>query len=376
MFNRKQIEFGKTRLFKGKAFIIFGARQVGKTTFALKLIEERLTETKIMNGDEADVRELFLNPNTSKLKRIIGKNKILLIDEAQRIVDIGIVIKIIVDQIKDVQVIATGSSAFELSNKINEPLTGRKYEMYLYPLTFEEMVNHHGLLDEKRQLEQRLIYGSYPEIVKNEEDAKEHVKLIAHSYLYKDLFILDQMTKPALLEKIVKALALQIGSEVNYNELSQLVKADNKTIERYVDLLEKAFIIFKLEAYSGNIRNEIKKKKKIYFYDNGIVNAINGNFNPISQRNDIGALWENYVISERMKLLNMNRIEGKSYFWRSSQQQEIDYIEIENMKILACEIKWNVNAKVKFPTTFINAYQPSETIVVSSENYEDFLLYE
>ncbi len=374
MFNRKQIEFGKARLFKGKAFIIFGARQVGKTTFALKLIEDRLAETKIVNGDEADVREEFLKPNATKLKRIIGKNKILLIDEAQRIVDIGIVIKIIVDQLKDVQVIATGSSAFELSNKINEPLTGRKYEMYLHPLTFEEMANHHGLLDEKRQLEQRLIYGSYPEILANENDAQEHIKLIANSYLYKDLFILDQMTKPALLEKIVRALALQIGSEVNYNELSQLVKADNKTIERYVDLLEKAFIIFKLDALSGNIRTEIKKKKKIYFYDYGIVNAINGNFTPVTQRNDLGALWENFVISERMKMLNINRSESKSYFWRSAQQQEIDYIEIESKKSLACEIKWNANANVKFPVTYLNAYKPTNTMAVSPNNYEDFLL--
>jgi uncharacterized protein len=374
MYSRKQIAYAKACLFKGKAFIIFGARQVGKTTFALSLVDKLLDKTKIVNGDEADVRDQFLKPNVGKLKRIIGKHKILLIDEAQRIMDIGLVIKIIVDQIKDVQVIATGSSAFELSNKINEPLTGRKYEMYLYPMTVDELVAHHGWIDEKRSLEQRLIYGSYPEIVANDADAEEHIKLIANSYLYKDLFILDQMTKPALLEKIVKALAMQIGSEVNYNELSQLVTADNKTIERYVDMLEKAFIIFKLDALSGNVRNEIKKKKKIYFYDNGIVNAVKGNFNAISNRDDIGALWENYIISERMKYLNINNSDTKRYFWRSTQQQEIDYIEVKNKVLTAYEIKCNPTAKAKFPITFLKAHQPKDTVVITTDNYDDFLL--
>ncbi len=316
---------------------------------------------------------LLFKPNVSKLIKIIGKKTILVIDEAQRIMDIGLVIKMIVDQIHTVQVIATGSSAFELANKTNEPLTGRKYEVYLYPFSFQEMANHYGHLEEKRNLEQRLIYGSYPEIVTNAHDAEEHIKLIANSYLYKDLFILDKVSKPALLEKIVKALALQIGSEVNYNELSQLVKADNKTIEKYVDLLEKTFVIFKLEAYSGNIRNEIKKKKKIYFYDNGILNAVTGNFMPLHQRTDKGALWENFVISERMRLLNINRSESKSYFWRSAQQQEIDYIEIDRKKSIACEIKWSPKAKAKIPLTYLNAYHPTQTLLVSTENYDDFM---
>lgn len=374
MYPRIQIQFAKARLFKGKAFIIFGPRQAGKSTFAKQLIHEYLDETLILNGDDSDTLIQLNSPNATSLKKIIGRNKILLIDEAQRIKDIGIILKIMVDQIPSVQVIATGSSAFELSNKINEPLTGRKYEMLLYPLTFQEIEKKNGLLEEKRNLEQRLIYGSYPEIVSNPFDAEEHIKLIANSYLYKDLFILDQMTKPALLEKIVKALALQIGSEVNYNELSQLVKADNKTIEKYVDLLEKTFILFKLDAYSGNVRNEITKKKKIYFYDNGLVNAITGNFNPLSSRSDVGALWENYLIAERKKFLNANRQEATSYFWRSVQQQEIDYIEVNKGDLLACEIKWNPHAKAKFPLTFLNAYQPEEKRIITPNNYEDFLL--
>lgn len=374
MVSRSQIDYAKSRLFKGKALLVFGPRQVGKTTFVQNLIADLNKKTLSLNGDESDVLVLFENPNVTKLKSIIGDNEILVIDEAQRIANIGIVLKIIVDQIKSVQVIATGSSSFELANKLNEPLTGRKYEMFLYPLSFAEMVAHNGLLEEKRALENRLIYGSYPEIITNPIDAKEHIKLIANSYLYKDLFILDQVSKPVLLQKIVKALALQVGSEVNTNELSKLLQVDNKTIEKYIDLLEKAFVIFKLPALSNNVRNEIKKGRKIYFYDNGIINAVTGNFNPLAQRTDIGSLWENYIISERIKLLNIQQGEVNYYFWRTTQQQEIDYIEKSIDQILACEIKWNTKAKYKIPVTFSANYENVTSKIVSPENYEEFLL--
>ena len=374
MIRREQTNYAKARLFKGKALLIFGPRQVGKTTFVENLIADLNKKTLFLNGDESDVLVLFENPNASKLKNIIGDNEILVIDEAQRITNIGIVLKIIVDQIKTVQVIATGSSSFELANKLNEPLTGRKYEMYLFPIAFAEMVTHNDLLEEKRALEQRLIYGSYPEIITNTIDAKEHIKLIANSYLYKDLFLLDQIAKPVLLQKIVKALALQVGSEVNYNELAKLIQIDNKTVEKYIDLLEKAFVVFKLPALSGNVRNEIKKGKKIYFYDNGVINAITGNFNPVSQRTDIGSLWENYIISERIKHLNIQQNEANSYFWRTTQQQEIDYIEKKEDTILACEIKWNARSKYKIPVTFSTNYPNVTSKIVTPNNYEDFLL--
>lgn len=374
MVSRSQIDYAKSRLFKGKALLVFGPRQVGKTTFVQNLIADLNKKILSLNGDESDVLVLFENPNVTKLKSIIGDNEILVIDEAQRITNIGIVLKIIVDQIKSVQVIATGSSSFELANKLNEPLTGRKYEMFLYPLSFAEMVAHNGLLEEKRALENRLIYGSYPEIITNPIDAKEHIKLIANSYLYKDLFILDQVSKPVLLQKIVKALALQVGSEVNTNELSKLLQVDNKTIEKYIDLLEKAFVIFKLPALSNNVRNEIKKGRKIYFYDNGIINAVTGNFNPLAQRTDIGSLWENYIISERIKLLNIQQGEVNYYFWRTTQQQEIDYIEKSTDQILACEIKWNAKSKYKIPVTFSANYENVTSKIVSPENYEEFLL--
>ncbi|WP_269221568.1 MULTISPECIES: ATP-binding protein [Flavobacterium] len=373
MVRRQQTDYAKARLFKGKALLVFGPRQVGKTTFVENLIADLDKKTLFLNGDESDVLVLFENPNVTKLKNIIGDNEVLVIDEAQRITNIGIVIKIIVDQIKSVQVIATGSSSFELANKLNEPLTGRKYEMYLYPLAFSEMVTHNGLLDEKRNLEQRLIYGSYPEIITNPIDAKEHIKLIANSYLYKDLFLLDQISKPVLLQKIVKALALQVGSEVNYNELSRLLQIDNKTVEKYIDLLEKTFVVFKLPALSNNIRNEIKKGRKIYFYDNGVINAVTGNFNPLSQRTDIGSLWENYIISERIKHLNIQQNEAIPYFWRTTQQQEIDYIEKIDNQILACEIKWNPKVKYKIPVTFSTNYENVASKIVTPDNYEEFL---
>ncbi|HAT80517.1 MAG TPA: ATPase [Flavobacterium sp.] len=374
MIRREQTNYAKARLFKGKALLVFGPRQVGKTTFVQNLIADLNKKTLSLNGDESDVIVLFENPNVTKLKSIIGDNEILVIDEAQRITNIGIVLKIIVDQIKSVQVIATGSSSFELANKLNEPLTGRKYEMYLFPLAFSEMVAHNGLLEEKRALENRLIYGNYPEIITNPIEAKEHIKLIANSYLYKDLFLLEQISKPVLLQKIVKALALQVGSEVNYSELSKLILIDNKTIEKYIDLLEKAFVVFKLPALSNNIRNEIKKGRKIYFYDNGIINAVTGNFNPLAQRTDIGSLWENYIISERIKHLNIQQNESNSFFWRTTQQQEIDYIEKNADQILACEIKWKPKTKYKIPVTFLVNYENVTSKLVSPENYEAFLL--
>ena len=248
------------RLFKGKAVLIFGPRQSGKSTLVETLLQGK--DHLYLNGDEADIREALTNTTSTKLKALIGNKKIVFVDEAQRIPNIGLTLKLFTDQIKDVQVIATGSSAFELSSQVNEPLTGRKYEFMLYPVSFSEMVRDHGLLTEKRLIEHRLRYGYYPEILTKPGEEKELLKLLANSYLYKDLLNVEQIKKPVLLEKLLKALALQVGSEVNFNELSQIVSADNKTVERYIDLLEKTFVLFRLPALSRNVRNEIKKGKK------------------------------------------------------------------------------------------------------------------
>lgn len=359
------------RLFKGKALLIFGARQTGKSTIAEALLSNQQASWLTLNGDDADVREVLTNTTATKLKAIIGDKKILLIDEAQRIENIGLTLKIITDQLKDVQVIATGSSSFELAGKVNEPLTGRKYEFMLYPLSFEEMVNHQGLLQEKRLIEHRLLYGYYPEIVTHPGDEQERLKLLADSYLYKDLLMLEQIKKPALLEKLLKTLALQVGSEISLAEIGQTIGSDRKTVEKYIDLLEKAFVIFQLPAFSRNVRNEIKKGKKVYFYDCGIRNAVINNFKPLSSRTDVGALWENYIIAERIKFMRYSGITATHYYWRTTQQQEIDFIEETENGLTAFEFKWSKKAKTRIPQTFTQNYPGTVTQIISPDNMEN-----
>jgi len=360
-------------MFRGKAILIMGPRQVGKSTLLTRLLKGS-EKPLILNGDEADVREMLGNTTSTRLRKIIANHKLIVIDEAQRVANIGLTIKLFTDQIKEVQVIATGSSALELNSSIQEPLTGRKFEFTLFPLSFTEMVNYHGLIEEKRQISHRLVFGYYPEVVNSTGMEKKLLKLLADSYLYKDLLALGQLKKPALLEKIVRALALQIGSEISYHELSQTVGADNQTVERYIDLLQKAYVVFVIPAYSRNVRNEIKKGKKIFFYDNGIRNAVIGDFSNIEKRSDTGMLWENYLMSERLKFSTYQEMDVSRFFWRTRQQQEIDYLEDREGKLYAYEFKWNPRAKAKIPRTFLNAYPNSEAFLVHRENYEDFLM--
>lgn len=374
MINRYLQQIIEQRLYKKKAILLFGARQTGKSTLAEAVLQSSGKEYLIMNGDDADVRDLFSQVTATKLRGIFGNHQLVLIDEAQRIPQIGLAIKIIIDQLKDVQVIATGSSSFELSGQVNEPLTGRKYEYMLYPLSFGEMVNHHGLLEEKRMIQHRMIYGYYPEIVSSPGEERERLKLLAGSYLYKDLLMLENIKKPVLLEKILRALALQLGQEVNYTELGQLTGTDRKTIEKYIDLLEKAFVIFQVPAFAKNVRNEIKKGRKIYFYDCGIRNAVIGNFTSLDSRPDTGALWENFIIAERLKYLRNVGNDSRLYFWRTTQQQEIDLVEDDNGKLTAVEFKWNKNSKARIPLTFRENYPGAEMKVVTPENVEEFLM--
>ena len=363
----------ESRLFKGKAILLFGPRQTGKSTLVNHLLERFGKSWLYLNGDESDVRELLANTNSARLSALAGTNELVFIDEAQRIEDIGLTLKLFTDQLKNIQVIATGSSAFELSNKVNEPLTGRKYEFLLFPLSFEEMVLHHGLLEEKRLLEHRMVFGYYPEIVTSKGEEKELLKLLTNSYLYKDLLNLEQIKKPVLLEKLLKALALQVGNEVSYLELAQTIGADKGTVEKYIDLLEKAYVVFRLPAFARNVRNEIKKSKKIYFYDCGIRNAIINNFNPLPGRTDRGALWENFFIAERLKYMRYHDLDTSLYFWRTTQQQEIDLIEESNDKLIAYECKWTPRANIKFPQTFTENYPGTETNLVTTDNVETYL---
>ena len=357
----------------GKAIVIMGARQVGKSTLLRQMLGER-QDVIWMNGDDLDIQELFSSITSTRIRAILGSKRLLVIDEAQRISDIGLRLKLITDQVPDVQVIATGSSSFELASKVNESLTGRKREFRMYPLTFGEMVQHTQFLDEVRMIPHRMVYGYYPEVVCNPGDERAILKELSDSYLYKDILSLDSINKPDKLVRLLKALALQIGSQVSYNEIGTLIGLDSKTVERYVDILEKSFIVFRLGTFSRNLRNELKASRKIYFWDLGIRNAIIGNLAHIENRTDAGELWENFVIAERMKRNAYKCSFAQSYFWRTRQQHEIDYLEEEDGILYAFEFKWNLRkANVKCPESFKTAYPEAVYKVITPENIEEFL---
>ena len=360
-------------IFKKKTIVLYGARQVGKTTLVEDLIKDLPGKKLLLNGDDADVRELLSQLNPEKLKPLIGDHDVIVIDEAQRIPETGLAIKIIHDNFKNIQLFATGSSSFDLASKISEPMTGRKLDFFLHPFSFSEMTDYHGLLTEKRLIEHRMVFGYYPDIALSPGTEIKLLKSLASSFLFKDLLTLEQIQKPVLLEKILKALALQTGNEVSMNELAQLLGSDKGTIEKYIDLLEKAYIIFRLTGFNRNVRNEIKKGRKIYFCDNGIRNAILGNFLPLTSRADTGPLWENFLISERFKLLSNRDIDFKPYFWRTTQQQEIDYIEEREGRLFAYEFKWNKRRTSFMSKTFSKAYPNSKFQVINPENVTEFL---
>jgi hypothetical protein len=362
-----------SNLFKGKAIIITGPGQVGKTTLLHAITKEAAEQSLYLNCDEPDIRPMLENASSTTLAALVGNNSLILIDEAQRVKNIGLTLKLLVDNFKDKQIIATGSSALELANEINEPLTGRKREYHLYPFSTAEMVQNTSTIQENRLLEQRMIYGFYPDIVNSPTEAQANLLELGNNYLYKDVLSLQDVRKPALLERLLIALALQVGNEISYTEIGQTIGTDNKTIDRYVELLEKCFVVFQLGAFSRNLRNEIKKGKKIYFYDNGIRNAIIKNFSPLRLRQDAGALWENFLVSERKKYNHYTNHYVNSYFWRTHQQQEIDMIEETGGKIFAWEFKWNENAKAKLPSSFIEAYPGTTIEVVNRKNYMGFL---
>jgi predicted AAA+ superfamily ATPase len=368
MIQRMLYSYLKQYLFQGKALIITGPRQTGKTTL-LKMIMADYPEALYLNCDEPDTRQNLQNVTSIHLKAYLGESRLVLIDEGQRIENIGITIKLLVDNIPDMQVIVTGSSAIELADKIQETLAGRKFTFHLPPLSWKEMVDYHGLQTEKRLLNQRLIYGMYPDAVLKTHLQKEILTDIVQSYLYKDLLQYNEIRKPDLLSKLLIALALQIGQEVSFLELANLLKVSSITVEKYIDLLEKVFVIFRLSSYAKNHRNELKKSKKIYFYDTGIRNAILGAFQPIGLRTDAGALWENYVISERQKTNQLSNPYLKSYFWRTVSQQEIDLIEITADEMNAYEIKWKASGKQRPPAGFRTGYPQAGFEIITPDTF-------
>ena len=376
MISRLCGELIQSSLDAKKVIILSGARQTGKTTLLKSLFDERTEPALWFNGDELDVQELFARLSAQRFKAYIGEKKIVVIDEAQRITDIGLRLKVLADSLPDIQIVATGSSSFDLANSVNEPLTGRKREFRLFPLCFKELVAHTDLLTEKRMIPHRLVFGSYPEVVTSEGREAAVLKELSQSYLYKDILSFEKIRRSDKLVKLLQALAWLVGSQVSYNELAQTCAMDAKTVEHYITVLEQAFIIFRLSTFSRNLRNELKNSRKVYFYDNGIRNAVIANFSPVEKRQDAGALWENYLISERMKRNAYNESWANSWFWRTKEQQEVDYLEEQDGTVYAYEFKWSDGAarKARLPLTFSRAYPDAEFSVISPGNAEDFLL--
>ncbi|MFC5192652.1 ATP-binding protein [Algoriphagus aquatilis] len=356
---------------RDKVILLIGPRQVGKTTLILALLEGK--NALFLNGDDPTVRTLLDTPNTAQLQSLIGGHTYVFIDEAQRIPNIGLTAKLIHDQMKQVHLIMSGSSSFELSGLSQEPLTGRKLTFYLYPLSWEEYENKVGYLTAEQDLPNRLVYGFYPEIVKNPIHKEELLYELVESYLYKDILALGILKKPDVIYRLLQLLAFQVGNEVSYNELGRNLQIDTKTVISYIDLLEQAYVIYRLGTFSRNLRNEIKTNKKIYFYDNGVRNTLIRNLQPISLRNDIGALWENFLMAERMKMMEYSRKKYNRYFWRTKTQQEIDYLEEYDGGIHAYEFKWNPSKKASLPSSFEEEYKPIFQVITRS-NFREFIL--
>ncbi|MCH5238416.1 MAG: ATP-binding protein [Muribaculaceae bacterium] len=372
MYKREIEDDLKRDSTKGKIICLVGPRQVGKTTLLGQIIEEG-EKVLSLNCDEAfDVAEIE-NKSADELKSLFHGYDMVQIDEVQRVENIGLTLKKIADLKMPVKVIVTGSSSLGMRDKIFEPATGRLIEYNLYPLSLKELSDSTSKLEERKLLERRMIYGLYPEVVTDSGDAKRILSNLANNYLYKDILAYGDIRKPDNLQKLVTALALQIGSEVSYTELSRIVGIDKATVGNYIDLLEKCFVVFRLGSFSRNIRNEIQKGKKVYFYDNGIRNAVISNFAPLELRTDTGALWENLMVSERVKRNSYFKTYAKSYFWRTHTQKEIDYIEELDGIISAFEFKWNPQTKAKRPEEFLNAYPNSTFEVITPDNFWQFI---
>ena len=362
----------KKKMFNRKAIILIGPRQVGKSTLVNSILKD-YDDVLVLNGDDPAIQKLMDRPNTEQIRNIIGKSTVLFIDECQRISEIGLTSKIITDQFKDVQLILSVSSSFDLRNRTSEPLTGRKWTAMMWPVSWHEWQNYAGYVKAQQDLSNRLVHGFYPDVLMNPSNAAEVLVELADSYLYKDILTFSNIKKPDEVRNLVQALAWQVGSEVSYREVSQLCGLDPKTVASYIDILEKAFIIFRLPSYSRNLRNEIKEGRKIYFYDNGIRNAAIGQLQPFDLRSDKGALWENFLMSERKKLLSYSKSSATSYFWRTTAQQEIDYVEELQGDLSAFEFTFNPKRKKAISSTFSSNYNVFGTII-HSDNFRDFIM--
>jgi predicted AAA+ superfamily ATPase len=372
IINRLLSEQLKPLLFKGKALIITGARQVGKTTLLSEFLIQ-YDSTLWLNADEYVTRERLTNPTVNSLKNVVGSYKIVVIDEIQRVKNAGLLLKLFVDNFKNVQFFATGSSALGISDSIFEPLTGRFFLFHLYPFALAELYPSLSPFEVEKELPFHLVYGNYPEVCLKRDMSKTILKNLSQQYLYKDVLIWKNIRKPELLDKLLQLLAFQIGSEVSINELANQLKVKSETVVNYLDLLEKSFVIYRLRSFSLNPRKELSKKSKIFFWDNGIRNAVIDEFKDVMVRNDIGQLFENFIISERLKMNSWKSRNVKAFFWRNLNKSEVDYVETLLEKIAAFEIKWNTKKRHQVSKAFKNTYPKAKTGVITPENFTEFI---
>jgi len=367
----------KNQFRKGKVHVVYGARRVGKTTMLTHFLSA-VSSLKVYSGtgDDIQLRDILSSENKTLITSVFKGYDYIFIDEAQRIPNIGWGLKILVDALPDVIILATGSSAFDLSKKVGEPLTGRQMVYQMYPFSVAELEAYSGRMEVYENLKLYLVYGMYPEVVmaENQQEKQDYLLQLRNSYLYKDILELENIKNSSKLNDLLKLIAYQIGHEVSLNELSNQLGIAKQTVERYLDLLEKSFIIFKVSGYSANLRKEITKSSRYYFWDNGVRNAIIQNFNDLSARMDTGMMWENYCVSERMKKQRNHHVLFNNYFWRTYDQQEIDMIEEIGGELYAFEFKWNESKKVNVPAAFRKAYPNAVFETITPKNFLDFVL--
>ena len=360
-------------LFKNMVIILYGARSVGKTTMVQNLAKKYSDEAAYYNCDLPEVRRVLESQDPSVIKNYIGEKKLVIFDEAQQVREIGLSLKLLHDTFSEIQIIATGSSSFDLANKVGEPLTGRSLTFKLYPFSVSELGAMHNRFEISSQIGSFLIHGLYPAVVlSNASDRSVFLRNLADNYLYKDVLAFENLKRPDLLLDLLRAVALQVGAEVSVHELAVKLKCGTKTIERYLDLLEKSFVIFRLRPFSRNLRNEIGKKVKVFFYDLGVRNAIIDRFADLDVRDDIGALWENFCVAERMKANQQKGISCSTYFWRNHAGKEVDYLEESNGRITAFEFKW-AKEKYRAPEEFLREYKVAEVKLINKDSLFDFV---
>ncbi|MBC8474085.1 MAG: ATP-binding protein [Candidatus Omnitrophica bacterium] len=357
-----------------KVIIVYGPRRCGKTTLLTHFLKEVEEQYLFVNGEDITVQDFLSSQSIEKLRSFVGDNKLLVIDEAQKIKNIGLNLKLLIDHVPNIKIVATGSSSFDLAHEMGEPLTGRKFTLKMFPLAQLELSKIETVVEIKARLEQRLVYGAYPEVIIANDISQKmaYLKEIVNSYLYKDILELDGIRHSDKIVRLLQLLVFQVGKEVSYNELGRQLGMSKNTIERYLDLLEKAFVVFKLRGFSRSLRKEISKNPRYYFYDNGIRNALVNNFNPISMRDDIGMLWENYIIIEKLKKQEYLQMQANNYFWRTYDRKEIDFIEEVGGKLCGYEIKWS-DAKRKAPREWLNTYKKSSYDLINRDNYLKFI---